>query len=168
MSTLSVDTIQGKTTAGTVAMPAGMVVQVVKSGSFTSDHIYTSSTSFATMGSDFALAITPKFNNSVILIHAMLNPYTNSNNEGGYYTISKDGGSSFIAAHATNGFGNVPSSPSTSSGHYSHFNINTSDTVSSTSTITYQIYYRSSSSSYNFYGNHNNRSNHITLMEIKQ
>ena len=29
MSTLSVDTIQGKTTAGTVAMPAGMIVQVL-------------------------------------------------------------------------------------------------------------------------------------------
>ena len=29
MSTLSVDTIQGKTTAGTVAMPAGMIVQTV-------------------------------------------------------------------------------------------------------------------------------------------
>ena len=32
MSTLSVDTIQGKTTAGTVAMPAGHVVQVVQGG----------------------------------------------------------------------------------------------------------------------------------------
>ena len=30
MSTLSVDTIQGKTTAGTVAMPAGAVLQVVQ------------------------------------------------------------------------------------------------------------------------------------------
>ena len=29
MSTLSVDTIQGKTTAGTVAMPAGMVIQTL-------------------------------------------------------------------------------------------------------------------------------------------
>ena len=29
MSTLSVDTIQGKTTAGTVAMPSGHVVQVI-------------------------------------------------------------------------------------------------------------------------------------------
>jgi len=168
MSTLKVDTIQGKTTSGTVAMPAGHVVQVVKSGAFTSAHVYGSSTSYATLGSDFALAITPKFNNSVILIHAMLNPYTNSNNESGTYNISKDGGSSFIAAHDTNGFGIVPSSPSTSSGHYSHFNIDTSDTVSSTSTITYQIYYRSTSSSYNFYGNHNNMSNHITLTEIKQ
>ena len=168
MSTLKVDTIQGKTTAGTVAMPAGHVVQVVKSGAFISAHVYGSSTSYATMGSDFSLAITPKFNNSVILIHAMLNPYTNSNNESGTYNISKDGGSSFIAAHDTNGFGIVPSSPSTSSGHYSHFNINTSDTVSSTSTITYQIYYRSTSSSYNFYGNHNNMTNHITLTEIKQ
>ena len=30
MSTLSVDTIQGKTTAGTVAMPAGMVIQTLE------------------------------------------------------------------------------------------------------------------------------------------
>ena len=29
MSTLKVDTIQGKTTAGTVAMPSGLVVQTV-------------------------------------------------------------------------------------------------------------------------------------------
>ena len=29
MSTLSVDTIQGKTTAGSVAMPAGVIIQTV-------------------------------------------------------------------------------------------------------------------------------------------
>ena len=31
MSTLSVDTIQGKTTSGTVAMPSGSIVQVALS-----------------------------------------------------------------------------------------------------------------------------------------
>ena len=34
MSTLSVDTIQGKTTAGTVAMPSGHVVQTVSNTSY--------------------------------------------------------------------------------------------------------------------------------------
>ena len=35
MSTLSVDTIQGKTTAGTVAMPSGTVIQARYSSSTT-------------------------------------------------------------------------------------------------------------------------------------
>ena len=169
MSTLSVDTIQGKTTAGTVAMPAGHVIQVVKSGNFTSAHVSGTSSSYATMGSDFSLAITPKFNNSLILIEAMLNPYTSGSNNSGTYNISKDGGSSFIAAHDTNGFGIVPTH-GTASGTYSHFIISCSDTVSSTSTVTYQIYFRSDNTNNNvtFYGNHANMSNHITLMEVAQ
>ena len=48
------------------------------------------------MGSDFSLAITPKFNNSLILIEAMLNPYTAGVYQLGTYNISKDGGSSFM------------------------------------------------------------------------
>lgn len=44
MSTLSVDTIQGKTTSGTVAMPSGMVVQTAQSTA--SDNLNTSSTSY--------------------------------------------------------------------------------------------------------------------------
>ena len=121
------------------------------------------------MGSDFSLAITPKFSNSVILIEAALNPYTSGSNNSGTYNISKDGGSNFIAANDTNGFGIVPTH-GTASGTYSHFIISCSDTVSSTSTVTYQIYFRSDNTNNNitFYGNHQNMSNHITLMEIKQ
>ena len=169
MSTLSVDTIQGKTTAGTVAMPSGHIIQVVKSGNFQSANVSGTSSSYATMGSDFSLAITPKFSNSVILIEAALNPYTSGSNNSGTYNISKDGGSSFIAANDTNGFGIVPTH-GTASGTYSHFIISCSDTVSSTSTVTYQIYFRSDNTNNNitFYGNHQNMSNHITLMEIKQ
>ena len=44
MSTLSVDTIQGKTTAGTVAMPSGMVVQTAQSTA--SANFSTTSTSY--------------------------------------------------------------------------------------------------------------------------
>tara|TARA_B100000035_G_scaffold236975_1_gene205233 strand:- start:297 stop:821 length:525 start_codon:yes stop_codon:yes gene_type:complete len=172
-SVLKVDTIQ--TTAGAapttkdLGFAAGSVIQVVKSGNFQSAHVYGTSSSYASMGSDFSLAITPKFNNSVILIEAMLNPYTSGSNNSGTYNISKDGGSSFIAANNTNGFGIVPTH-GTASGTYSHFIISASDTVSSTSTVTYQIYFRSDNSNNNvtFYGNHANMSNHITLMEIAQ
>tara|TARA_Y100001937_G_scaffold123015_1_gene185203 strand:+ start:446 stop:1009 length:564 start_codon:yes stop_codon:yes gene_type:complete len=59
MSTLSVDTIQGKTTAGTVAMPAGMIVQTI-SGTFTGT-TSKSGTSYSDIDSSLNLSITPKF-----------------------------------------------------------------------------------------------------------
>tara|TARA_R100001460_G_scaffold38122_2_gene72569 strand:- start:215 stop:724 length:510 start_codon:yes stop_codon:yes gene_type:complete len=65
MSTLSVDTIQGKTTAGTVAMPSGSVVQMQTaqlSGGATS---YTG-TSYADTG--LTVNITPKFATSKIFV----------------------------------------------------------------------------------------------------
>lgn len=68
MSTLKVDTIQGKTTAGTVAMPSGSIVQVQ---STTSDAQTTvSGVSF----SDFmSVAITPKFSSSKIHVSCSIN-----------------------------------------------------------------------------------------------
>ena len=66
MSTLSVDTIQGKTTAGTVAMPAGAVLQVVQG-------ITTSASAFSIAAHNLSSAvvsatITPKFATSKILM----------------------------------------------------------------------------------------------------
>jgi len=69
MSTLSVDTIQGKTTAGTVAMPSGSIVQVVQrevgnnSFSTTNNATYTDVT-------NFYVDITPKFSDSIIIFEA--------------------------------------------------------------------------------------------------
>tara|TARA_A100001515_G_scaffold143371_1_gene144318 strand:+ start:2189 stop:2683 length:495 start_codon:yes stop_codon:yes gene_type:complete len=65
MSTLKVDTIQGKTTAGTVAMPSGHVIQVQYTT--TTSSITTTSGSLAASG--HIVAITPKFSNSKILIN---------------------------------------------------------------------------------------------------
>ena len=144
-STITIPTGKTLKATDTPIVGTGNIIQVVKSGNFISAHVYSSSTSYATMGSDFSLAITPKFSNSVILIEAALNPYTSGSNNSGTYNISKDGGSNFIAANDTNGFGIVPTH-GTASGTYSHFIISCSDTVSSTSTLTYQIYYRSTSS----------------------
>ena len=64
MSTLSVDTIQGKTTAGTVAMPAGAVLQVVQGSLGTRPT--SASSSFVNTG--LQVSITPKFSTSKVLI----------------------------------------------------------------------------------------------------
>ena len=59
MSTLSVDTIQGKTTAGTVKLPAGSILQTI-SGTFTGT-TSKSGTSYSDIDSSLNLSITPKF-----------------------------------------------------------------------------------------------------------
>ena len=92
----------------------------------------TTSTSFVSMGSDFSLAITPKFNNSLILIDIHLNPYVAGSNNSGQYNVHN--GTAQIG-HATNGFGTCPTH-GTGNGIYSHFTIHASDTVSSTATRT--------------------------------
>ena len=66
MSTLSVDAIQGKTTAGTVAMPAGATIQVVDSGAKTTS-VTVQSTTF-TDTNMVSVAITPKFATSKIYV----------------------------------------------------------------------------------------------------
>ena len=68
MSTLSVDTIQGKTTAGTVALPAGHVVQT-----FSTNRTDTFTVSGATNTEMFSILITPKFASSKILITCNIN-----------------------------------------------------------------------------------------------
>ena len=167
-SIIKVDQIQ--TVSGTTPTAAdlginvaGTVLQVVRS-SFTAAHNTTSSTSFSSMGSPFNLAITPKFNNSIILIDMMLNPYIGGSSHSGAYNIHNGSGQ---LGHASNGFGIVPPTGG-SNGQYRHFNINASDTASSTSTITYQVYHRSDNAGVTFYGNHANLTNHIRLTEVAQ
>ena len=172
-SELTVQTLRGPTSganADTVLIPSGQtlhapghVIQVVRN-SFTAAHNTTTSTSYVSMGSPFSLAITPKFSNSIILIDVMLNPYVAGNSDTGSYNIHNGSGQ---LGHASNGFGIVPPTGG-SSGQYRHFNIIASDTASSTSTITYQVYHRSDNGSVTFYGNHANMMNHIRLTEIAQ
>ena len=68
MSTLSVDTIQGQTTAATVKLPAGSILQTVtKDFSGTITTITSSGVTFTDI-TDATITITPKYNNSKILI----------------------------------------------------------------------------------------------------
>ena len=79
MSTLSVDTIQGKTTAGTVAMPAGSVVQVGTQVKVDSLQVLVTSTSFTAVGGGFIASITPKFASSKIRVIMSFQTYSVSN-----------------------------------------------------------------------------------------
>ncbi len=65
MSTLKVDTIQGKTTSGTVAMPAGMVVQTAFQ-TFSTETTFNSNSDADVGGS--SLSFTPKFASSLLIL----------------------------------------------------------------------------------------------------
>ena len=99
-------------------------------------YVTTSSQTFVDMGDPFNLSISPKFSNSKILIDVMLNPYLAGNSATGTYNIHNGSGQ---LGHASNGFGMVPATGG-SSGQFRRFNINATDTASSTATITYRIY----------------------------
>jgi len=162
MSTLSVDTIQGKTTAGTVAMPAGMVVQVQSS----------QVSAWSPMNSDtltstgLSVSITPKFSSSKVLISISINGlYTVDSATYGIYQLYK--GTSFLN-HISSAQGQNQTVVSESLAHQFL------DSPSTTSATTYSVYYRSSANSssigFNNYalGGNNTTNSTITAMEIKQ
>ncbi len=134
MSTLKVDTIQGKTTAGTVAMPSGHVIQLVTNTYSTETSI--SSSTYTDSG--LTCQITPKFSSSKIFIlvshHIKLKHATADS--GGGWKIFRD--TTEIKASAVNYAMYAYTS------HASEINIrgwqnwNYLDSPSSTSQITYK------------------------------
>jgi len=76
-STISVDTIQGSTTAGNVKLPAGCILQVLNT--IKTDTFETSSTGPLDI-TGLSVAITPKYATSKILI--MFNVHINGNDAG--------------------------------------------------------------------------------------
>jgi len=77
MSTLSVDTIQGQTTAANVKLPAGCILQTVQT--VKTDSFETSSTSNVDI-TGLTVTITPKYATSKVLI--MFNVHMNGNDAG--------------------------------------------------------------------------------------
>ena len=70
MSTLSVDTIQGKTTASKVIMPIGHVLQVKRASLNSTSHESFSSTSFAT--STLSVSLTPKASGNKVIVQCII------------------------------------------------------------------------------------------------
>ena len=165
MSTLSVDTIQGKTTAGTVAMPSGHVIQVQYTT--TTSTITTASGSLGASG--HIVSITPKFANSKLIISLTGGEQTYSGASGltvgivHYYRQLTGGSYADLSGQVSelalgggdgSGYGHV---------HSSEFVDTTHNT---TSAINYQTYIKTSANTY--YYNYTASNVTLKVMEIKQ
>jgi hypothetical protein len=172
MSTLKVDTIQGKTTAGTVAMPAGMVIQTVATTDNTELALSTGQT--PTNYSQLNTSITPKFSTSKILVRVDFGALQYGGNDRGSATDfpSSQVGSNDVVSHKA------------------HFQINLEvqtwdifqpsmailHAPSTTDALVYQVYFWSENTSgvckinknYRDYTNDASTVATMTLMEISQ
>ena len=180
MSTLTVDTIQGKTTAGTLAMPAGHIIQTKYSSTVTKVASTASNADVTLMTAD---AFTPKFANSHILIQLNMH-FGSYNPNGGLQVVRAISGGS-----TTYGIGDTGETYSggdgfwqadefvLSQGHDIYSIVQMGGTVidtthNTTSAITYSLRATSTDEVYfnrqkQVPANGNARSS-ITLMEIKQ
>ena len=121
-SRLLVDKIEGKTTSGTIQMPAGHVIQTVRMTPTTTS---TTSTSNTYADTNLTLAITPKFSNSLIIITASASwlisggsffyyrLYRNGSDIGIDHQINGDYGSNGTAFSASTTYTDLPNSTST-------------------------------------------------------
>ena len=162
MSTLSVDTIQGKTTAGTVAMPAGAMLQVVQS------HVtgYSTTSSNTNSSTGLTVAITPKFSSSKVLITGNINGcYSNGATRYAKYELYK-GGSFLVYLHALVGYIHTNASIN----YDVDWSFSYLDSPNTTSATTYDLQWSAQnggSSYFNNYGSSNNTTRStITAYEI--
>ena len=143
MSTLKVDTIQGKTTSGTVDLPAGCVVQVTNlSSTPISGRLESSSTSY--VASNLEGSITPKFSDSKINVRfaSTINTNTDSNHMVVYTIYRKIGSGSYSNLRSTSGeygIGHVQGTDRVQCPLIAEI----VDTPNTTSTVTYKVYARS-------------------------
>ena len=185
MSTLKVDTIQGKTTSGTVAMPAGMVVQTVATTDNTELALSTGQT--PTNYSQLNTSITPKFSTSKILVRVDFGCLQFGGNDSGLghgkIMFTQGGGSATDFPSSQIGANAVVS-------HKAHFQVNLETyewqafqpsmailhSASTTDALVYQVYFWSEYSSgvckinKTYRDNTNDASTvaTMTLMEITQ
>ena len=170
MSTLSVDTIQGQTTAANVKFPAGSVLQVVQGEVLT--QIANTSSSY---GDVVTKAITPKYNNSKILIQCS-GCATPQGNNALYFKLLR--GSTEIGSGTGGGYYNVigaltnPSGHSTDAFDVKGFSIQFLDSPATTSATTYKLQAAAVNGTAKIGGRQDNTDiavpTRITLMEISQ
>ena len=171
MSTLTVDTIQGKTTAGTVAMPEGMCVQTTE---FTTN-VKVDSNSQSYVHTGVTVNFTPKFNNSKIYINAFMHYYILGNHDHGISfkitrTLSGTETDVYTPTNTYEAYFYDGTSTTVQHQHMDRLPIFGVDTPNTTSQCSYKIYYRSMRADH---GNAiavqgDNNKSHGFLQEIKQ
>ena len=160
MSTLSVDTIQGQTTAANVKLPAGCVVQTVSANGGNTAVIFTGSTY-----TDISLSasITPKYATSKILVKFNFVNATNTGSSGSYQNLSRIlRGSTQIYEVARSPWVNAASG----AGQLMHMEY--MDSPSTTSATTYKVQVKNASGGGNVTAHMGNSNAQVILMEIAQ
>ena len=154
MSTLSVDTIQGQTTAANVKMPAGHVIQTLSANMNTSKA--TQSTSF--VATTHAVTITPKYNNSKIYL----------NLSGGSWHISAAQSHATFYRGSTN-LGSATVGLTLNEQAYSPHSFSFLDSPATTNATTYEVYWKvSNSANTSYYSYPSYGTVCLTVMEIAQ
>jgi len=178
MSTLSVDTIQGQTTAANVKFPAGSVLQVVSSTT-TGEFEHSGSTEADITG--LGVTITPKYNTSKIMV--MVSLVMGSGQASGHHfrikrTIS---GGSAVGVGVGSGSGTAMSfggdGGNTDTNRAHSISYHAHDTPNTTTATTYQVTHAefgsqtlhlNTNSSQGGQAYDDNFASHITVMEIAQ
>ena len=160
-STLKTDKIEGVTASGTVQMPAGHVVQVVRT--YTANASEISTTSATLVASGIQCSITPKHSNSVILVD-FNSTMSDGSMDGQMYLKIGSASISAMPGASTYHIGYM----SNSHNRYAPFSFGGSYTATSTSVLMFEPYFKSHSagSAVNFI--HVNSSFSLTAMEIAQ
>jgi hypothetical protein len=162
-SRLLVDKIEGKTTANTVQMPSGSVIQVARTYVALSGHISTASTSLVASG--IQCSLTPKFSNSLILVDfSTTMVHTNSGDQLRGAMYMKVGSASISAMSGAGEYHLVYSNdlkyqPTVFSGSY---------TATSTDTLMFEPYFRNRTQAVAVYLVHSSASYSLTVTEIAQ
>ena len=148
-STLTVDNIQGATTAANVKLPAGSILQVV-TASQSAASITTTSSSFVTTG--LAITITPKFATSKIHLSLLGGGhYLPIYSQFAYITIYK--GSTDLSSSAR-GFESVYHTQASNAADSNYaiqpHSLAHIDTAGSTNALTYTIYMKCQGGTYQF------------------
>ena len=156
MSTLSVDTIQGQTTAANVKLPAGCILQLIQGTSTTQTTHDTSSYSDTTL----TASITPKYSTSKVYVLVNQTTYWTANG----FSIQILRGSTAISTPP----GSYDVYDNSVSNARDLITITHLDSPATTSAITYKTQALKHSASGTFMTQDNSRISTITLMEIAQ
>ena len=154
-STISVDTIQGSTTAANVKFPADNIVQVIKTNDFE-----TATTSFVNI-TGLTVTITPKYNTSKVLI--LIQCCGGSESNGCYLRLQRDGSNVALLGDSGGPVQCTAGVPRANGGEaLTTTNISFLDTPSTTSAITYQVQVRKRNTSGNPFRLNINKDNTVS------
>ena len=170
-SRLLVDKIEGKTSSGTVHMPSGSVVQVVTATSGSDGSaVDASTTTYVDGGGESEVSITPKFNNSKILVTATVHTDNKATDNRALFTFFKsvDGGSYANVAPTLGNRDSLARVHTLGDRILVNQTLIFFETITSTSNLKYRVYVRSEVASENASFRNDIIPIQIVAMEIAQ